>query len=248
MFDVVVLAGTGKDTELTAQAGVNNKAFISINNQPMLGYVLEALKETPEIGRIAVVGPVADLTPFIEEYEILAVGQAGSIPENIRKGFEALQPRQHFLIVSADIPFLSVEAVTDFLAQCRPYNQDFYYPIVHRDDNEGRFPGVTRTYVTLRDGVFTGGNLFLVNPAGIAVALPRMERFLALRKSPLKLAGTLGPGFVLKLLLKKLTIAELEKRFSALFGLQGKAVISRFAEIGTDVDKPADLELAQRML
>lgn len=248
MFDVVVLAGTGKDTELTAQTAVKNKAFIPIAGKPMLGYVLTALRQHDDIGRIAVVGPIDDLASFKEEYEILAVPEAGSIPENISKGFEALQPRMHFLIVSADIPFLTKEAITDFLTQCKPYDHDFYYPIVHKDDNDRRFPGVERTYVKLKDGVFTGGNLFLVNPGGIAAALPRMERFLALRKSPIKLAGILGVGFILKLLMKKLTIAELEARFSVLFALQGKAVISKYAEIGTDVDKPADLDLAKRTL
>ena len=246
MYDVVVLAGTGKATELTMEEGVNNKAFIEINGKQMLAYVLEALKSVDEISRIAVVGPPKELAPLAESYGFLAVAEAGSIPENLRKGIDALQPQQHFLIASADIPFLTAEAVVDFLGACSPYDQDLYYPIVSKELNERRFPGVQRTYVTLRDGIFTGGNLFLANPNGMNTALPRLERFFSLRKSPVRLAGLLGFGFLIKLLTKRLTLSELENRFSSLFQLQGKAVISNHPEIGTDVDKPTDLALTRK--
>ena len=248
MFDVLILAGTGKEAELTIREGVKNKAFIPIQGKPMVGYVIEALQAAKEIGRIAVVGPIAELVPLIDQYEILALPEKGSIPENIKCGFAALQPRQHFLIVSSDIPFLTAAAVENFIELCRPYELDFYYPIVPKDVNDRRFPGVERTYVKLLDGVFTGGNLFLVNPSGLESALPRIEKFFALRKSPVKLAATFGFGFVLKLATKRLRVAELEKRFSVLFGLQGKAVVTEYPEIGTDVDKSEDLTLAKKYL
>jgi GTP:adenosylcobinamide-phosphate guanylyltransferase len=245
MFDVVILAGAGRQSELTLAENVENKAWIEIGGRPMLAYVLEALQKTGVVGRIAVVGPAAALAPLMEDYGIIAVAEGDTIPENLSRGVAALAPRSHFLIASADIPFLTAEAVLDFLQCCKPYSHDVYYPIVSREDNDRRFPGVTRTYVRLRDGVFTGGNIFLASPAGVETALPRLERFFALRKSPLKLAASLGPIFVLKLLTRRLTLAELETHFSSLFGLKGKAVYSSYAEIGTDVDKPSDLALAR---
>lgn len=248
MFDVLVLAGTGKESELTLQEGVSNKAFIPINGKPMLGTLLETLKGVRGIGRIAVVGPVAELTPFIEQYGVIVVPEKGSIPENIKSGFDLLQPKQHFLISSADIPFLTAIAVENFLELCRPYDFDFYYPIVSKADSEKRFPSVERTYVKLLDGVFTGGNLFLVNPGGLIASLTRIQHFFALRKSPIKLAASLGLGFVIKLFTKRLTLSELEERVSSMFGLKGRAVISGYAEIGTDVDKPTDLILARKQL
>ena len=63
MFDVLILAGTGKEAELTIREGVKNKAFIPIQGKPMVGYVIEALQAAKEIGRIAVVGPIAELVP-----------------------------------------------------------------------------------------------------------------------------------------------------------------------------------------
>ena len=50
--------------------------------------------------------------------------------------------------------------------------------------------------------------------------MPRLEEFLLAEKPTAR--PRLGFGFVLKLLTKRLTIAELEKRFFALFSAVGK--------------------------
>lgn len=246
MFDVVVLAGTGKSSELTRCEQVDNKAFISIAGRPLLAFVLEALRTTPEVGRIAVVGPQERLASLIGEYEAIAVQETGGIPGNILAGYRALLPSKHFLLATADIPLLTAEALTDFLERAKPYVHDFYYPIVAREDSERRFPGVVRTYACLREGTFTGGNIFLLNPDKVEEVMPRLHRFIAWRKSPLKLAGILGPVFIFKFLARRLSIAELERRLPDMFGLSGKAIISGYAEIGTDVDKLSDLELVRK--
>jgi molybdopterin-guanine dinucleotide biosynthesis protein A len=245
MFDVVVLAGTSKASELTSCEQVDNKAFILIEGRPLLAFVLEALRAAPEVGRIAVVGPRERLTHLIGEYEALLVQETDTIPGNILAGYRALQPKKHFLLATADIPLLSAAALADFLERTKPCLYDFYYPIVARKDSERCFPGVVRTYVALREGTFTGGNIFLLNPDKVEEAMPRFHRFIAWRKSPLKLAGILGPLFILKFLTRRLSIGEVERCLANLFGISGKAIISGYAEISTDVDKLSDLELVR---
>jgi len=75
-----------------------------------------------------------------------------------------------------------------------------------------------------------------------------MAKVVTFRKKPWKLAKILGLSFVVKLFLKQLSLAELEKRASQLLGVRGVAIISPYPEIGTDVDKPSDLELAERIM
>lgn len=249
MVDVIILAGTAKPSELTESENVENKAFLRIQGKTMLEYVVAALRQVEEVDRIAVVGPQTELATVLQEFDqVITVSEGKDIVENVQHGVAALEPKKHFLVSSVDIPFITPAAVKDFLTTCKPYNADLYYPIVRRSDNDRRFPGVTRTYVKLRDGEFTGGNIFLVNPACLAHALPRLREIFALRKSPLRLAAILGWGFVVKLLAKRLSIAELETRFSTLFTVRAQAVISRYPEIATDVDKPSDLLLAQQQL
>ena len=75
-----------------------------------------------------------------------------------------------------------------------------------------------------------------------------MDRVLTLRKKPWKLAQLLGFSFMLKFFMQRLSLAELEKRVSQLLGVKGVAIISPYPEIGTDVDKPSDFELAERVI
>ncbi len=248
LIDVVVLAGTGKETSLTLGEKVKNKAFINISGRPMLSYTLDALCAVGAVGRIAVVGPEAQLSPFIDSHGIIAVAEGDKIADNIHRGFEALQPEQHFLIVSADIPLLTPGAIEDFLERCGSFSYDFYYPIISKENSEKSYPGVKRTYARLREGTFTGGNLFLVNSAKLEESLPRFNRIFEMRKSPLKLVSVLGFSFMVKLLSRRLLIKEVEMRIPALLGISAKAIVSSFPEIGTDVDKPSDLDLVKKLL
>src|SRR5690606_33320553 len=121
----------------------------------MLEYVITALRQVNKVNRIAVVGPQAELAELAEKFSgVCVVPEGRNVVENMEQGAAALKPKQHFLVASADIPFLTAAAVQDFLAACSPYSADLYYPIVRRIDNDRRFPGVKRTYVKLRDGEF----------------------------------------------------------------------------------------------
>ena len=68
------------------------------------------------------------------------------------------------------------------------------------------------------------------------------------RKNPIAMARLFGMGLVLKYLVRNLSIAAVEKRFYQKTGIEGRALISDYAEIGVDVDKPSDLLLAQKHL
>lgn len=76
----------------------------------------------------------------------------------------------------------------------------------------------------------------------------KAREIFARRKSPLKLCNWLGWGFLIKLLCHRLTVADAETRTSALLEMRCKAIITRHACIGMDIDKPSDLELARRTL
>ncbi|MFC4768536.1 molybdenum cofactor guanylyltransferase [Effusibacillus consociatus] len=210
------------------------KAFARIHGKTMLEYVTEALAGVSAIQKIVV----------IKDHERLI----DSVHEALQQGPEQ---DQYVLIVTCDVPFLTTEAVEDFLARCQS-DADLYYPIVDKRDYERRFPGIRRTYVKLKEGTFTGGNLFLVKPGKLLPILGRVEKILELRKSPLALSAELGVSFVVRLLLTKLagllTISKLETRIAEMFELDARAVISPYPEVAHDIDRPDDLEWATKML
>lgn len=126
---------------------------------------------------------------------------------------------------------------------------DLYYPIVDKRVGELKYPVVKRTYVNLREGVFTGGNLFLVNPEIVEHTAPRVRKFLDYRKNPLKMVTLLGFSFLLRyLVLKNLTLSELEQKVSDMWAIRGAVIVSPWPEVGIDVDKPSDLQLARAVL
>jgi hypothetical protein len=107
---------------------------------------------------------------------------------------------------------------------------------------------VKRTYIHFKEGIYTGGNLFLLNPWIVEPCAPKVEKFIAYRKNPIKLAGLLGWSFVFRFFTKSLSLSELETKVSGLWGIKGRVVIAPYPEIGIDVDKPSDLQLARAAL
>ena len=236
MVDCVILAG-GTNDKLDESSGVPNKALIKIGGKEMVRYILETYREVEEIRRIVLVGPVPEFAFLEDEYPLELIPEGDSILQNLSKANTFLQTDRHLLVSTADIPLLKPPAVRDFLEKCRPYNYDFYYPIVSKENSERKFPGVRRTFVNFKEGTFAGGNIFLVNPAKIESSLSLVRKFIEYRKKPLKMVSLLGAGLVLRAVTGQVTISQLEERFDNLLNVRAQAVISDYAEICFDVDK-----------
>lgn len=247
MFDCVILAG-GEKNELARQEGVANKALLKIGGKEMVRTVLDVFRQIDEINKIVLVGPEKELSFLKGEYPVEILPESNSLMGNLVLAARFLGTKNYLLISSSDTPLLSTASVTDFIRQCLPLDYDFYYPIVAKEESEKMFPGEKRTFIILKEGTFTGGNLFLVNPAHIEPLAPSVEKFLECRKNPVKMASLLGTGFVFGLLMKRLSLSQLEERASNLLQIKAKAVISSYPEIGFDVDKPSDLEIIRRKM
>jgi GTP:adenosylcobinamide-phosphate guanylyltransferase len=249
MFDALVLAGGGKAEPLTEQEGVSNKAFIMLNNRPLLSYILQALEEAPSVDRIVAMGPQIDLEILRQEgYNIEILPEKESMLDNVAAGLEALDQDRLSLVVTSDIPLLTAKVLEEFIRLCAPFEHDFYYPILSRETCQGSFPETERTYVRLREGHITGGNLGLVNPRWFSDNRDRLEVFISYRKKPLKLLKILPPALIIKYLFKSLSVNDLEHFLSRLLRFRAKAVACDCVEIGVDVDKISDLELIKNVL
>lgn len=243
MYDAIILAGGANNEPLVSYTSQSYEAMIDISGKPMVEFVAQALAASPRVSRIFVAGPSEELAKcsFPEQTVIVAGGR--TIMETISLGMKALGHERLTLVVTADIPLLTPAAIDDFLMQCACINADVYYPIVARKDHERRFPGNKRTYVRLREGTFTGGNIFLVNPRIVPQCMEVAERIFANRKKPFKLCCQLGWTFVVKFVLGILKLDQVEQRVSEILGVKGAVIRSQYAELGIDVDKPSDLEL-----
>ncbi|MDD4600071.1 2-phospho-L-lactate guanylyltransferase [bioreactor metagenome] len=245
MYDAIILAGGENSKDLSKFSPQPYEAMIEIAGKPMVSFVAQALSASQHVDKIYVVGPVKELERCEFPGGVVIVEGGSTIIDTIRRGMEALGHERKVLVVTADIPLLTPEAVNDFLMQCDKVEADLYYPIVRREVNNKCYPGNKRTYVRLKEGTYTGGNIFLVNPAIVPQCMALAARIIGNRKNPFKLVCILGWKFVLRFVLGILSLGRVEKRVSELLGITGAVVHSQYPELGIDVDKPSDLELVK---
>lgn len=248
MVDALVLAGGLNHGPLRRYSNARYEALIPIGKKSMVEYVVDALCESERVDRIVVVGPVRELGGRFVNKKIRVVEARESIVDNVMQGLAYLPGTSRVLVVTSDIPLLNSRAVDNFLAQCDEEDVDLFYPVVPREAVEKRYARSKRTYVNLKEGVFTGGNVFLLNPAVVLRCLPKGQELVNARKSPLKLCRLVGLMFLVKYLLRSVTLEEAQRKVSRLLGIRGKVVISTDPELGLDVDKPSDLDLVNKKL
>jgi molybdopterin-guanine dinucleotide biosynthesis protein A len=230
----VVLGGGGGDA-LSQAAGVAAKALVPFAGQPLVSYVLSALHSCPLVGHIVYVGDTAPVISAGAEH-ILPPGQ--TFVESFSLGVQAAlasAPERSVLVTTADLPWLRAEALSDFLAAAA--GADLAYPVVAEGTARAQFPDQQRTFVRLREGRFTGGNMMLLSPQMVPVLLPFVERAYRGRKNPLALARLFGGDFIVRLALGRLSLRAIETRATRILGLPVRAVVTEHASIGADVDK-----------
>lgn len=251
--NVVVLAGGKNSAEMAAATGVENRALTPLGARTMLDYVTSALHRAASVGEVSVVGAV----PAGPGYHVVRGGE--TLLDNLMAGVGAAAEGgkgDRILVSTSDIPFLTPQAVDDFVGHAVQSGADLCCSYVPADLCYARFPDMKRTAVNLREGPLTLGNLMLVNPEFLMANQGTISRAYAARKSPVKVARMLGAGLLVRLLLAQfvapslLTVGALEQAVSRLLGGGARAagIRSEYPEIGTDVDKPDDVALARRML
>lgn len=247
--NVILLAGAANTGPLREVSPATNEALVEINGKPMVQYVIDALEQSKEVRRIVIVAPPGEVEPHVKGRNLEFVPSSNHIVDNVLNAYKVLPKDEEFLSVSCDVPLITGEMVDELIALCRQTPAELYYPIVEKSVAEAAFPHMKRTYVTLREGVFTGGNIFLCHPSMVERAAPRVRAFLDYRKSPLKMMSLLGWTFAIRyLLLKNLNLKELEAKVSEMLDVKGAVVVCPWPEVGVDVDKPSDLELVRSII
>jgi GTP:adenosylcobinamide-phosphate guanylyltransferase len=240
MVDAIVLAGGGREAGLPP--GLPNKAFIEIAGRPLVGHVVEALRRSQGIDRVAAAGP-PELRSVLPQ-EVTLVPDAGEIMDNVARAVETLGSSSMTLAAASDLPLLSASAIEEFLAACERQHADFFYPIVPKDAVTARFPTVRKTYVTLAEGTFCGAGVMLFNAAVLDRVKPFVERIIAARKKPWQMAQMFGWSIITKFFAGTLSIDEVVTRATEIVGIVVKPVIIARPELALDVDvgKPENLE------
>jgi molybdopterin-guanine dinucleotide biosynthesis protein A len=245
--DAIVLAGGRITGEYAVRAGTSIKALAPVAGRPALAYVIEALRGALGVERVCVVGPEALRKAVPEDCAWLP--ETETALGNLLRGCEHLNPpaEARVLVCGSDVPVIHAEAVQDFLTRS-PEEADLCMPVVRREAFMACFEGSRNLYVPLAEGAFTAGSQYLFRPEAALRNRPLLERLFNARKSQLGMARTLGAGFVFKLVTRRLTVAELERRAGQLTGCVCRAVMDCRAELAYDIDSLPELLYAEEWL
>lgn len=249
----IVAAGRtpGEDDPLSAFTQGGPKALLPLAGRPMVAHVVDALAAAQGVRHIVLIA----LDPawggsFSAPVHYLP--DAGGLFANVEAGFNHALARypglDAVLYCSSDVPLITPAVVDAFVAACLGSDHDLYYPVVERQVMEKRFPGSHRSYIHLREGDFCGGDLMLLRPTLTVQQRETLRSLVGARKSALQQARMVGFGLLLKLLLRRLSLGEAERRVAQALGVRGRVVPCPDAEIGMDVDKPFQLEIVRAEL
>lgn len=245
----LVFAGGKTGPEFAAAAGVPDapgaRSLAEIHGLPMVRYVLQALQQAETVDRVLLVAPTG--FPSQPEADDMVHSDADLVG-NIAAGLTRCLGAEHALLVTADIPFITPAAIDDYVRVCREVGADVCYAAIPEAACEKQFPGMRRTYLRTRRTAYTGGNVVFQRVAVFERQAEMLRVARARRKSPAFLAKMIGWGNLLKLLTRRLELEDISQAASRLLGVHCQLVVTPWAELGSDVDKPDDLLLARSLL
>jgi GTP:adenosylcobinamide-phosphate guanylyltransferase len=161
---------------------------------------------------------------------------------------ESLPAQQPVLVTTADHALLTPAMVEHFTLACRREGADLRVGLVAASLLRARFPESKRTYLPLRDDLYSGANLFGFLTPEAKRAAEFWVRAEASRKRPWRLALAFGPRALIAFWRRRFDLDAALEQISRVIGARVQAVRMPFAEAAIDVDRAADLELATRIL
>jgi CTP:molybdopterin cytidylyltransferase MocA len=252
-WTAIILAGRrpGED-DFAAAYGVAAKALIPVAGEPMLGRVARTLLASRPIGRIVVLAQQAEalltgaLSWMAEEPRIATAEAVDGISASVAAIAGTETAPYPILATTADHPLLTPAMIESFVAAAA--GADAAFAMVVRKLVERVHPETRRTWIKAADGHYSGANLFAFLTPASRAGIDFWTRAEKDRKRPLKLLSYLGPAIFLRALTRTISLGDAAERAGRKAGIRLKAVPLPFAEAAIDVDKPADLELAERIL
>ena len=256
-MDAIVLAGGRLPPEDPAGAALPGglKCLQEVGGRTMLQRSLDALSAARGIGRVIVVGAPPE-TPLACAHPLEAIPAERDLIRSLQAaaarlaagGSAAAADDRRALVVSADAPLVTGEMLDWMRERTLEDGADVTITAVERSVMEARFPGSRRTYVRLRDAELCGGDVAAFRLAIADRGVELAERLVNARKHPWQIAAIVGPGTLASLMAGRLTLAQALKALDDRLELKLNVLVSPYAEMAMDVDKPEQLALVRAEL
>ena len=249
-YNLIILAG-GEDEIWCHQYGYKKKAFLPLLGRPMLGWVIEAFHRSEYIDNIIVVGPKElgqlDSMRYVRKHLL----ERKSAIQNLLLAvfyikaaiYKFANNHNGYVISFCDAAFLTtdiINATLETIARHDDAGMILHY-VKKETLAEGGYPADNRSYTHVIEGDYTSSNIYYVKKMRkLLGALKDISFVRACRKDPKKILKHIG--------CENTDRSGIEQALSKKLSTNVKIFISPYAEMGVDVDKPVDYELAKAKL
>lgn len=251
MHCLIIAGGTvGPDDPLYPYTQGKPKALIDMGGRTMLERVVAALQDSTYVEDILVVGIDPEMAAasglrFARPVEFLP--DHGGMVANMLGGvswFSKNRPAAEVILgCSADIPTITGRVVDEFIETCRPWDNGVYYNFITRSRLEKRFPDSRRTYSSYGDIEAAGGDMVIARLDVAERNRSLLESVTAARKQPWRVANVVGVRMLLKFVLNRVTIPDIEATASRVMGAPVKIILDGPPELAMDADKPFQIDM-----
>jgi GTP:adenosylcobinamide-phosphate guanylyltransferase len=249
-MDALVIAGGIPQPEETLYPYTQGKpkAMLDILGKPMAQWVLDAIGGASLVENVVVVGLPEDCGLTCCK-RLSFIPNATSMIENIVAGInhvlEIHPTATRVLLSTADIPAITPEIVDWEIETASKTDVDLCYNIVERAVMQKRYPESRRTFTRLKGMEVCGGDLHVIHTSVVSMNTGVWEKLIVARKNPVKQAAILGIDTLILMLLRIITLETAIKKITTRLNMTGAAIVSPYAELAMDVDKPNQLDLVR---
>jgi CTP:molybdopterin cytidylyltransferase MocA len=247
---LVLAAGRGPDDPMASTYSVPNKCLLDVAGRPMLARVVATLAGMPEFRRIAVTIGERDaardaLGPLTGR--ILFAPEGNSAPAAVLAALATGSVSVPLLVTTGDHPLLTADMVRNVMNAMEP-GTDVVVGLARAETILSAYPEAQRTFFRLGPDRVSGCNLFVFGTERGRILLERWQHLEVARKRPWRLVAAFGLPALIRFALGRLDLNQAFAHVSGRLRLVVKPVLLPYAEAAIDVDKPADKELAERIL
>jgi molybdopterin-guanine dinucleotide biosynthesis protein A len=247
MVSAVILGGGEIDERLRGYFQGASKGLIPVANKTCIEYVLEAVRATEGVEKVALVGPT-ELTDLpAARLADVHVPEPAGIVDKLVAATEVLGDDKRLLFASCDAPLATPGSLADVIRH-DPGDCAALLPLVKEPVALKAFPDKHWYFVKLRDAVIVGCNVMILDPRLLLQQVERAREMENARQKPWRLALMLGLPFLLRFKLGRLGIADCEERISQLIGAPCRSMFTEHAELAVDLDRPEDVPVIERAL
>jgi len=239
MLRAVITAGGRVDGAFAAAIGTPTKALAPFGAGVLLDVVLTAVRDAG-VGEIAVVGD-GDVAAHLRATGVRTVPAAADGATNIGRALDAW-PDGDLLYAASDLPFVDGAALVAFVAASRAY--DLTLPLAGGAAYERAYPGAPAHVTVLAGERVANGSVFFIAEGARAAVRAAAARAFDARKSALAMAALLGPALLVRYALRRLRIADVERRVGAVLGIRAHAIGDAPPGLCFDVDTLDDYRYA----